>query len=96
MKPSPTQYTHPTDATIDIGGNTLKLDGSKHQNRINAYIYKRTVSDSRRKKLRQNLANLFDRVSVGVHSDVDSEEAYSLFLNTYVFLGEVLSLPEPS
>jgi hypothetical protein len=82
----------PTDATIELGGNSLKLDASKHQNRINAYIADRTSSASRRQRLRQNLSNLFDRVSTGVHGDVNGEEAFSLFLNTYLFLGEVLHL----
>jgi AbiTii len=82
----------PTDSTIEIGGNTLKLDASKHQNRVNAYINHHTPSQSRRQRLRQNLSNLFDRVSTGVHTEVTAEEAQSLFLNTYLFLGEVLHL----
>jgi len=83
----------PTDAVLDLGGgNVLKLDASKHQNRINAFIHERTDSKSRKMKLRQNLSNLFDRVSTGVHKDVTSEEAYSLFLNVYLFLGEVLHI----
>jgi hypothetical protein len=85
----------PTDATIELGGTTLKLDVSKHQNRINAYIAERTESASRRQKLRQNISNLFDRVSTGVHKDVTADEAFSLFLNTYLFLGEVLHLGTP-
>ncbi|MEA3061297.1 MAG: hypothetical protein QOJ94_1078 [Sphingomonadales bacterium] len=82
----------PSDATIELSGNTLKLDASKHQNRINAYIAQRTSSSSRRQKLRQNLSNLFDRVSTGVHKDVTVSEAYALFLNTYLIMGEVLQL----
>lgn len=83
----------PSDGTVEIGGNVLKLDASKHQNRINAYIHQRTSSVSRKQRLRQNLANLFDRVSTGVHTEVTAEEAQSLFLNTYLFIGEVLHLP---
>jgi hypothetical protein len=83
----------PSESTVEIGGNTLKLDASKHQNRINAYIHQRITSQSRKQRLRQNLANLFDRVSTGVHGEVTAEEAQSLFLNTYLFLGEVLHLP---
>lgn len=83
-----------SDETINIGGNELKLDASKHQNRINAYIHQRCESKSRKQRFRQNLANLFDRVSTGVHKDVTSEEAKALFLNTYLFLGEVLHLEE--
>jgi AbiTii len=82
----------PADDTMEIGGSVLKLDASKHQNRINAYIHSKTQSQSRKQRLRQNLANLFDRVSTGVHKDVTAEEARSLFLNTYLFVGEVLHL----
>ena len=85
----------PTDETIELGGNTLKLDASKHQNRINAYIHTKTSSQSRKQRLRQNLTNLLDRVSSGVLDDVSAEEARSLFLNTYLFLGEVLHLGKP-
>jgi hypothetical protein len=82
----------PTDGTFEMSGNTLKLDAGKHQNRINVYIYTRTTSTTRRQRLRQNLANLFDRVCSGIHNDVAADEARSLFLNTYLFLGEVLHL----
>lgn len=85
----------PSDETYEINGNQISLDASKHQNRLNAYIAQRTDSKSRRTRLRQNINNLFDRVSTGVHTEVDTEEAFSLFLNVYLFLGEVLSLPEP-
>ena len=82
----------PTEDTIEIGGNKLSLGADKHQNRINAYIHQHTESETRKKRLRQNLSNLFDRVSSGVHGDVTAEEARALFLNTYLFLGEVLHL----
>jgi hypothetical protein len=84
----------PTDETIEISGSELKLDASKHQNRISAYIHQRCNSKSRKQRFRQNLSNLFDRVSTGVHNDVTVEEARALFLNTYLFLGEVLHLGE--
>lgn len=82
----------PTEDTINIGGNEIKLDAAKHQNRINAFIHNNCRSTSRKTRFRQNLSNLFDRVSTGVHSDVTAEEAKALFLNTYLFLGEVLHL----
>lgn len=82
----------PSDETYELGGNKLSLDAGKHQNRINVYIAQRTESSSRRTRLRQNISNLFDRVSTGVHKDVTAEEAYSLFLNVYLFLGEILNL----
>lgn len=81
-----------TEETIEIGGSILNLGADKHQNRINAYIHRHTDSQTRKKRLRQNLANLFDRVSTGVHADVTLEEARALFLNTYLLLGEVLHI----
>jgi hypothetical protein len=36
--------------------------------------------------------NLYDRVSATVHSDVTLEEARSLFLETYLLLGEIITL----
>jgi hypothetical protein len=82
----------PTEDTIKIGENTLSLGADKHQNRINAYIHQHTYSQTRKKRLRQNLSNLFDRVSTGVHGDVTPEEARALFLNTYLLLGEILHI----
>ena len=82
----------PSEEVIEIDGNTLKLDAAKYQNRINAYIHAKTDSKSRKQKLRQTLNNLYGRVSTGVHSDVSINEAKALFLEVYLFLGEVLSL----
>lgn len=82
----------PTEETINIGGNELSLGANRHQNRINAYVHQRTESKSRKTKIRQNLSNLYDRVSTGVHNDVTTEEARALFLNTYLLLGEVLHI----
>jgi hypothetical protein len=86
----------PTDVPMEVNGKAISLDASRHKNRLQAYISERTSSSARRDRLRQNLTNLFDRVSAGVHSDVTSEEAFSLFLNVYLFLGEVLQLEDPS
>lgn len=83
----------PTDATIEICGNQLSLATNKHQNRINAFIHLRIDSNTRKKRFRQNLANLYDRVSTGVHNKVTTEEARALFLNTYLLIGEILHLP---
>jgi hypothetical protein len=84
----------PTDKTIEVDGKPVRLDAANPRARINEYIREHTESDSRRKKLRQTLANLYSRVSSGVHSDVTLEEAQSLFLQIYLFLGEVLTLGE--
>ena len=82
----------PEAGTYNLGGNDLSLEANKHQNRINVYVAERTESKSRRTRIRQNLSNLYDRVSTGVHADVTTEEAFSLFLNVYLLLGEVLHL----
>tara|TARA_R110001592_G_scaffold260282_1_gene524683 strand:- start:45 stop:980 length:936 start_codon:yes stop_codon:yes gene_type:complete len=82
----------PTEETIKMGGNDVSLGANRHQNRINAFVYQRIESKSRKVKIRQNLSNLYDRVSTGVHNDVSSEEASSLFLNAYLLLGEVLHI----
>ena len=82
----------PTEETVQLGGNTLKLGSSHHQNRINVYISEKVSSDSRRQRLRQSLSNLYSRISTGVHSEVSPQEAQALLLSTYLFLGEVLSL----
>jgi hypothetical protein len=82
----------PSDDTIEIGGNTLSLKVDKTLNRLNAYVHQKTSSDSRKKKIRQNLSNLYDRVSTGVHSDVTASEARNLFFNVYLILGEILAL----
>jgi hypothetical protein len=84
----------PTDETINMGGNDVTLGAKKHQNRINAFVHQRIDSKSRKTKIRQNLSNLYDRVSTGVHNEVTAEEARSLFLNTYLLLGEVLHIAE--
>ena len=84
----------PIEDTIEIGSNQLSLNASKYQNRINAYIHQRIESSTRKIRFRQNLSNLFDRVSTGVHKDVTAEEARALFLNTYLIIGEILHLPK--
>jgi hypothetical protein len=81
-----------SEDTLEIDGNQLSLKADKTLNRINAYVHLNCESKSRKKKIRQNLSNLFDRVSTGVHSEVDVNEAKSLFLNTYLIIGEILSL----
>lgn len=84
----------PSDKTIKINDNDVTLDASKHQNRINAFVYERIESKSRITKIKQNLSNLYIRVSTAVHNEVSAEEAKSLFLNTYLILGEILHIKQ--
>lgn len=83
-----------SNKTIKMGDNDVALDASKHQNRINAFVYERIESKSRITKIRQNLSNLYIRVSTAVHNEVSAEEAKSLFLNTYLILGEILHIEQ--
>jgi hypothetical protein len=82
----------PKEGTFKIGGNELKLTAQHNKNRINVFIYQRCKSDSLRERLKKRLDSLYERVTTGVHSDVSSEEAKCLFLDTYLLLGEILSI----
>lgn len=82
----------PTTETIDLGEKPVQLTHKHVQNRLNVYVAEHTSSESRRKKLRRSLSDLYDRVSTGVHAEVSASEARFLFLHTYLYLGEVLSL----
>jgi hypothetical protein len=79
-----------SEDVFEINGNKLSLTNDKVQNRINVYVHTKTDSDSIRKKIRQNLSNLYDRVSSAVHNDVTPNEAKALFLNTYLLIGEII------
>lgn len=80
---------------IQVDGKTFELTASHTKNRLNAYVSERVTSKSRRDRLRQTLTNLYDRVSAGVHSDVDSQEAKALLLQTYMYVGELTKLDSP-
>ncbi len=79
-----------------MGEEALDVGKDKTRNRLRAYIHGRTGKGSRYDRLSKGLNSIYDRVSAGVHSDVDAEEARALVLQTYLFLGELLSLPQPS
>ncbi|HFZ0816630.1 hypothetical protein [Enterobacter cloacae] len=82
----------PTEDTYEIGGETLSLGPARHLNRLNVFVHQRIDSKGRKDKIRQNLKNLYARVSTGVHAEVTIEEAQSLFLNCYLILGEILHI----
>jgi len=88
-------YPEATIPQADFDANKdLKL-GYTTRHRINAWVERRSPSDTQRQKLRQSLANIYGRVTAGVHNTVTPAEARALFLGTYLLLGEVLTLPEP-
>jgi hypothetical protein len=59
-------------------------------------VSEHTSSTSRRKRLKQSLSNIYDRLSSGVHNNIAPEEAQSIFLQTYLYLGEVVTLGKDS
>jgi len=63
-------------------------------NRLQVHVHEAGASKSRKDRLRRTLKDLFDRCSAGTHADVTVEEARFVFLQTYVALGEVLTLGE--
>ena len=89
----------PQDQPREVEGvGPVTLGPQQHLNRVNAYVQDHTDSKGRRDRLRRRLADLYSRVSTGVHTEVSPDEARFLFLDTYLMLGEILSLatPEPN
>jgi hypothetical protein len=79
-----------------IGEQEIEVGDRQVRNRLRAYIYGRIGQCSRYERLNKTLGLLYDRVSTGVHADVETGEARAIVLQTYLILGELLSLPAPS
>jgi hypothetical protein len=84
-----------SDTPIQVDGETVNVGPEQYLNRINAYVARHVQSDSRRTKLRQTLRNVHERTSAGVHNEVTPDEARALFLETYILLGEILTMAPP-
>ena len=84
----------PRDEPIELNGNEIKVGPQNHLNRINAFIATKVTSKGRRDRLRRSIADIYNRVSTGVHAEVSVDEARYLFLHTYVALGEIVMLPD--
>lgn len=82
----------PRDAPVEVDGQALDCGKDKPRNRLRAYMAGNIASKSRRDRLNKNLAELYSKVSAGVHADVSVDEARALVLNTYLFLGEIALL----
>jgi hypothetical protein len=82
----------PRPDPVVIDGQALDCSAARTKNRIRAYVAGKIRSSSRRERINKNLGALYDRVSAGVHSDVTFGEAQALVLNTYMLLGEIVSL----
>jgi len=84
----------PRNETINIDGRELPLTSEHPRNRILAFVHKSCESPSRRQRLQHTLNDLYDHVSSGAAAEIMADEARFLFLQTYILLGEILSLQE--
>ncbi|MFE3618248.1 AbiTii domain-containing protein [Streptomyces anulatus] len=75
-----------------IGEQPLKVGNGHVLNRLQAYCHQQGISKSRHDRIRKTMAELYSRCSAGTHADVTIQEARFVFLQTYVLLGEVLTL----
>ncbi len=82
----------PQELPLQVDGQALDCGKDKTRNRLRAYVSKHTTSRSRKERINKSIVLLYDRVSAGVHSDVPPDEARALVLQTYLLLGELLSL----
>ena len=78
------------EGSVEVEGQSYQVGSDKVLNRIKLYLRDRCSSSSRRDRLNKNLRDIYDRASAGSHSDVNGDEARSLFLATYLSLGEIL------
>ena len=85
----------PREEPYRIGEVSLSVKQNNVLNRLQSYVAERVESKGRRDRLRRTLSGLYDRTSTGTHTDVDVIEARYLFLNTYVVLGELITLSPP-
>jgi hypothetical protein len=74
---------------------TLKVGPQQVLNRLQAHTHAAGASKSRRDRLRRTLSDLYERCSAGTHAEVTVEEARFIFLQTYIVLGEILTLSAP-
>jgi hypothetical protein len=79
-----------------LDGNEIGLGASNHLNRLNAFVREHCSSTTRRDRVRRTLGDLYGRVSAGVHAEISADEARTLFLQTYVTLGEIVLLVKDS
>lgn len=81
-----------TDGTVEIDGEQIGAGKSQTLNRLNLYVDNKGATKGRRDRIRRSLSDIYGRVSKGVHDDVTPHEARFLFLQTYLTLGEIITL----
>lgn len=80
------------EGTAEIDGTQVSTGKSNVLNRLNLHAYKAGATKGRRDRLRRSLTDIYARVSKGVHDDVTPDEARFVFLQTYLTLGELITL----
>jgi len=70
-----------------------KLTQQQVLNRIDEHL-KKYPSKTRAERLAKTLRPVYDRVCAGVKDDITSGEAQTLFLSTYLTLGEIVEATE--
>jgi AbiTii len=80
------------DETAEIDGQPVSLGKSNVLNRLNFYAYKTGATKGRRDRIRRALGDIYGRASKGVHEDVTPIEARFIFIQTYLTLGELVTL----
>ncbi|WP_233289082.1 hypothetical protein [Kitasatospora sp. MBT63] len=94
---SSADYVFPArDELYKIGDEAeLKVGQQQVLNRLQAHTHACAASKSRRDRLRRTLSDLYARCSAGTHAEVTIDEARFIFLQTYIALGEILTLSTP-
>lgn len=79
------------DPVSDEEGHPHEVRQTDVLNRIQEALNEGCSSKSRRKRLASGVRAIYERVSAGMKADMAAEEAQSLFLATYLALGEIAS-----
>jgi hypothetical protein len=87
--PQPQPYSIGLEATLSVNAANVL-------NRLQAYTHASGIPKSRRDRLRRTFSDLYERCSAGAHAEVTIDEARFVFLQTYVALGEILTLETQS
>jgi hypothetical protein len=82
----------PRDEPYRLGDQEMSVKANAVLNRLKAYAAECRVSKGRRDRLSRTLHDIWERASMGDHSEIDVVEARYLFLQTYVVLGELLAI----
>jgi hypothetical protein len=84
----------PTEENIQFDGKELPLTAEHFRNRIYAFLHRHCENSPRRQRLQHALDDLYSRVRSGAEADRTAEEARFLILQTFMLMGEILSLKE--